>query len=445
MSLASFIYQTSEKVLFVPFLFLLAGSIYLSFKTRFIQIRAIPHMFRQLFKNMFSKKKPGADGQDDINPNKALFTAMATTLGIGAMISPIIAIGFGGPGALLGFMLATFFGGATTFTEVTLAHKHRKRLPNGKIAGGPMQYMHDKIDPKLATIYAILSFILIAAWESNQSNTLASLLEPYHIPAYASGIFVAIITLICLLGGIKRISNVSQKLVPFMFLLYSGAGLWIVFCNAERLPAVMKLIFTSAFSAKALTGAALGTGFFKAMRWGLAKGLYSNEAGMGTAPIPHSMSDTKNPINQGILSIVAVYSNGFLCLLTGLIVLLTGVWQEPGVTYNINLLLKALAIYFPGVGPLILLVCAILFAFTTILGNGFNGSQCFLYATKNRGLYWYYGLIVSIIILGAIADIKLVWAATDFFMVPAAFINIVSIITIVRRTYNKKDYNLENL
>ena len=349
-------------------------------------------------------------------------------------VTPIIAIGLGGPGALLGFMLATFFGGASTFTEVTLAVKHRKRLPDGTIQGGPMQYIKDHFSEKASIIYATLGFLLIAAWGSNQSNTLASLLEPYHIPSYVSGAVVAVLVLVCLLGGIKRVGNVAQKLVPTMFLAYSAAGLWIILCNITKLPATIALIFQSAFSAKALGGAAIGTGFYRALRWGLAKGFYSNESGSGTAAIPHSMTQTVDPTKQGILSIVSVYSNGFLCLLSGMIVLITGVWQAPGAVFNINLLIQSLSMYFPGVGPFILLLCALLFSFTTILGNGYNGSQCFLYATKNRWLYWYYGLIALIIFGGAIAEINLVWAITDFFMIPVALINIVSIIRVSHRT-----------
>lgn len=427
--ISTIIYQTSEKLLFIPFLFLLAGSIYLTIKTRFIQIRAIPYMLK-----LFFRKSSGGNGASGtVQAHKALFTAMATSLGIGAMISPIVAIGFGGPGALFGFMLATFFGGASTFTEVTLALKHRKKLPDGTVAGGPMQYIKDCISPRAATIYATLTFLLMASWQSNQSNTFASLLEPYNIPPAVSGIGIALIILFCLFGGIKRVGAISQRLVPVMFVLYSVAGLWIIGLNISKLPTILALIFRSAFSGKALMGAAIGSGLFKALRWGLAKGFYSNESGVGTASIPHSMAETKNPMDQGILAIVSVYSNGFLCLLSGILVLITGVATDPGVSYNINLLVKALGIYFPFFGPLILVTCAILFAFTTILGNGFNGSQCFLYATKNRGLYWYYGLLALIIFWGAVAEIKLVWAVSDFFMIPVALINIVGLITITRR------------
>lgn len=444
MSIESIIYKTSETLLFIPFIMFLFGSIFLSIKTRFVQIRTIPKMLSQFFSKNKKKetkrnkilisKRESID--QSIPSKKALFTAMATTLGVGAMISPIIAIGFGGPGALLGFALATIFGGASTFTEVTLAVKYREKLPNGKIFGGPMQYIKKKIDPTIAKFYALMAFLLLASWQSNQSNTLASLLKPYNIPTYATGIITAILILFFLLGGIKKVGNISQKLVPFMFILYSTAGLWIIFCNISKLPGVLKMIFSSAFSPKALSGAAIGTGVFRALRWGLAKGFYSNESGVGTAAIPHSMTKTVDPVNQGIISIIAVYSNGFLCLLTGLVVLVTGVWNEPGVTYNINLLVNALSKYFPTIGPVILVSCATMFSFTTILGNGYNGSQCFLYATKNKYLSIYYIFITLVIFFGAIAHIRLVWAITDFFIVPVAFINILSLIMIVRRNKN---------
>jgi len=426
-SITALVCEISEKILFIPFLFLLAGSVILSIKTRFVQIRAIPLMCKLFFKNIFKKE---TDDPHAVSASRALFTAMATSIGVGAMIAPIIAIGFGGPGALLGFMLATFFGGASMFTEVTLSVKHRKRADDGRILGGPMQYIKDLISARAATIYAVLCFILIASWESNQSNTLASLLTPYHIPSYVTGILIAGITLFCLIGGIKRIGNIAAKLVPTMFLLYSGAGIWILIQNGQKLPGVIKVIFQSALSPNALAGAAVGTGIYKALRWGLAKGFYSNEAGVGTATIPHSKAKTEHAFNQGILAIVSVYTNGFLCLLSGLMVLVTGVCQKPGAVYNINLLSKALAIHFPLIGPFILLFCATLFSFTTILGNGYNGGQCFLYATGNKFLSFYYALIAIIIFAGAVSEIKLVWALSDFFMIPVALINIVSLITI---------------
>lgn len=430
-SITEVIYQVSEKFLYLPFLALLIGSILLSFKTRFVQIRKLPAMFKLLFGNFFIHPKKREI--HTVAANKALFTAMAATIGIGNIVAPVIAIGFGGPGALLGFMLATLFGGASTYTEVTLAMKHRKKLPDGTILGGPMQYLKDCISPFIAMLYAALGFILIAVWQSNQSNTLSTLLVPYNIPTYVSGFVITFLVLFALVGGIKRVSNIAEALVPLMFFLYSGATLWIIACNIDKLPSVIALIFSDAFAPKALGGAALGVGIHHALRWGLSAGFYSNEAGMGIAPIPHSMAETQKPVDQGILSMVSVYSNGFLCLLSGLTILITGIWQQ-GTPFDITMIVKALSMYFPMLGPVILSLSAVMFAFTTILGNGYNGSQCFLYATKNKYIYAYYILIGLIIFFGAVAEVKFVWALSDFFMAPVAVIHISSLLWITFRS-----------
>ena len=380
MSFVDMFCYASEKLLYLPFLALLFGGVILSFKTRFVQLRMLPLMLQLLFGNILKRKKTSKKFQT-IPSNKALFTAMSTTIGIGNIVAPIIAIGLGGPGALVGFLLATIFGGASTFTEVVYALKFRKKKSDGSIVGGPMQYLKT-VKPFLAQLYAVAGFMLLIVWTTNQSNTLAVLLEPYHIPSYASGLAVAGLVFFALIGGIKRVGNVSEKIVPVMFLLYTFAMLWIIGSNIQNLVPVIGLIFKSAFTPRALGGAAVGAGIHKALHWGLSKSFFSNEAGIGVAAIPHSMADTDNSFHQGVLSIISVYSSGVLCLLSGLAILVTGLWQVPGLRFDINMLNKALALYFPGIGPIVLVVSSLLFAFTTILGNSYNGSQCFLYVTN---------------------------------------------------------------
>jgi alanine or glycine:cation symporter, AGCS family len=426
MSVVSMLCVFSEKVLYIPFLALLLGGIILSFKTKFIQLRMIPLMFKLLFCNFFKKDRDVKKLQT-IPSNKALFTAMATTIGIGNIVSPIMAIGLGGPGALLGFVLATIFGGASTFAEVVYALKFRKKKADGSIMGGPMQYLKT-IKPFLAQFYAVAGFVLLIVWTTNQSNTLAVLLEPYHVPVYISGLIAAVIVLFALIGGIKRVGNISEKIVPAMFLLYTFAMLWIIGANIKNLIPVIILIFKSAFTPKALGGAAVGVGIHKALHWGLSKSFFSNEAGLGISGIPHSMAATENSFNQGILAVVSVYANGLLCLLSGLAVLVTGLWQVPGLRFDINMLNKALALYFPVVGPIVLVISSLLFAFSTILGNSYNGGQCFLYATKNRWISFYYFLIMIVVFLGAIADVDFVWAFSDVFMALIAVPHIIGLV-----------------
>jgi AGCS family alanine or glycine:cation symporter len=324
-------------------------------------------------------------------------------------------------------MISSLLGGALIYTEVTLALKHRKKRPDGSIMGGPMQYLRT-ITPVLSNIYAAGGVLLLVVWSSIQSNTLSDLLTPYHIPGYATGLILAMLVLVALIGGIKRIGAISEKLVPFMFFLYTGASLWIIFMNASKLLPTFELIFRSAFSSQALLGGVAGGSLFNALRWGLFRGIQANEAGVGTATIPHSMAAVKNPQQQGILSMVAIYSHGFICLLSGLITILTGTWQDPNISFGIGMITHAFAMYFSALGPLILTISAVLFAYGTILGNSYNGSHCFTYFTKNKHLKAYYFIIAAFIFLGAIADVKSLWIISDFFLIPVAISNVIGIV-----------------
>ena len=425
--------ELSELIELIPLIisvFILVGAVLLTFKTRFIQIRAIPQMMRLLFKNVFKKKKSISkdDEEETIEAHKALFTAMSTSIGIANIVSPVIAIKLGGPGALVGFMLATLFGSASTFTEVTFALKYRVKNPDGTISGGPMQYLKRILSPAFAKMYAYGGFVILVIWSGTQANNLADLLKPRGIPTYLTGIVLSITVSYILLGGIKKIGDISAKLVPAMFLLYVGATTWIIMQNIDKLPGVLNLIFSSAFSPKALTGAGLGYGILSTFRYGLANGFFANESGLGTATIPHSMSESKKPVNQGILSMVSVYSNGILCLLSGLVVLVTGTWMDPNIPIGINIIVKSFSIYFSSIGIIILMISAFLFAFGTILGNSYNGSQCYLFSTKNKGLKYYNVLIAVVVFLGCIFDVEFLAKIKDFFLIPIAIPNIIGIV-----------------
>lgn len=420
-----------EILLTIPFLFLLFGSIILSFKTRFVQLRTIPMMGRLLFKSLFTN---GETGEHTIKAHRALFTAMATSFGIGNIVAPIVAIGFGGPGALIGFILASFFGAATAYSEVSLALSYRKKLDNGKIMGGPMQYLKEGVHPYLAYIYAISGCIMLISWSGKQTNTLAVLLKSYSIPAYVTGIVAAALTSFVLLRGIKAIGSIAEKLVPTMFFLYAGAMIFILIQHAHNIPHAFKLIFQSAFTPQALAGAGVGLGLQKAMQWGLSEAAFANEAGVGTITIPHSMAETKSGVHQGILAMISVYSSGFLAMISGLAILSSGIWSTEQASFDITMLADILRMHYSFIGPIILILTVVLFAFTSILGNSYNGSQCFLFATRrgttsdDRWLKRYYGLIAAIIFICAIVDVKTIWSLGGYFIVPVAVPNIIGIV-----------------
>lgn len=421
---------------FATCLFILLGSVILSFKTRFIQFRAIPKMFKIIF-----TKEKDTSCSNTITIKKALLTAMSSSIGMGNIVSPIIAIKLGGPGALLGFILATFFGAAATFTEVTFALKNRSRKSDGTINGGAMTYIKKALGTKFAKLYASSALLVLTIWASNQANALSDLLSAHSIPKHVTGIILAISVSYILIGGVKRVSELSSKLVPTMLILYLGAILWIILNNFGNIGNAFALIFKSAFTPKALFGAGTGYGIQSALRWGLAKGYFSNISGLGMATIPHSMAATKSPVDQGIISMAAVYMNGLICLLTGLAVLLSEGWIDASQGIGVNVMAKIFTNYFSSIGMLVIAFCAFLFSFGTIVGEGFMGSHCFTYDYKKKYLIYYNIIMAIVIFLGSISDVKFLAQITDLFLLPLALPNIISIIILAFK--EEKEVNVD--
>lgn len=406
----------SDSLLYVSCIFILAGSVFLSFKTRFIQFRFLPHLFR-MAAGLFSKSGR-KEGQHTILPYKALFTAMSTTLGIGTIVGPVIAIHLGGPGALLGFLLTSFFGAATTYVEVSLSVRSRQKLPSGQIMGGPMQYLKLLFSPAAAKGYAICCFLLMISWSGAQANQLAAILDSplmgsFRIPAALSGALMAGIVLFLLLGGIKRIGSIESKLIPVKFVLYLGACFWILFSDLPKLAEVLGIIFRSAFSPYAMASGSLVGGLMSSLRWGIFKGTQACEAGVGTQTIPHSMAETDDPSAQGALAMFSTYAAGFIGFLSGCVALVTGTWEDPSLPLGMSMVAASFKLYFASLGVAAIASCALVFAFGTILGNSYNGSQCFGYLTQNKKLPLYYAATCLMIFLGSIADAKAIWSYTD--------------------------------
>lgn len=429
---SDFLSLLSGYLLLASCLIILVASVILSFKTRFVQFRMLPLMIKSIVSLVFRKKTEVEDSQT-ILAHKALFAAMSTTIGLSTIVSPVIAIHLGGPGALVGFFLTTIFGTAANYAEVTFALSFRKRLENGTIMGGPMQYLKDGIHPFLAKWYAFFCLILMVSWSSAQANQLADILNSpllgsFQIPAEITGSFLGLLVVFVLLGGIKRISKLTENLVPTMFILYVGAALWIVVSNYSLLPKIGYSIYQSLQSPYSLASGALVGGLTNALRWGIFKGVQSNEAGIGTPTIPHSMAETQTPMQQGILSMTSTYSSGFICLLSGIVTLMTDTWQNESIKLGINMVAESFFLYFSYIGIVIVVICAFLFAFGTIIGNGYNGSQCFGFLTNNQYVKYYYFLTGFLVFLGAISDVKIVWSLIDFVLIPVAIPHIIGIV-----------------
>ena len=417
----------------VVFLIVLAAAFALTCLGRCIQLRAMPLMFKILVL--------GPKNINAIDPRKALLTAMSTTIGIGNIFGPIVAIGFAGPGALIAYVLATFLGAASTYTEVFFALKFRKRYADGQIQAGPMPYMNHVLPPIFASIYSISAAFLLAAWSMSQSHTLAHMVQNYGIPCEVTGAVLALIVVYAIFNGIGWIASLNSKLVPIMFLLYVGSGFVILAKHIEDFPRVACMIFDGFWHPRSIiTGVAVYS-FFDVLRWGLARALQSNEAGIGTSTIPHSLSEIESPSQQAVLAMASVYSNGIICLMSGLIYLMSGAYEKSQNGFDASLINVIFRDHFSYLGEPLILVITFLFALGTILGNVFNGTRCFAYLTHNR---WtkFYALAAGICVaLGSTLDLKIVWAYIDYLMVPVAMPHTLALLILAFRY--RSIYDLE--
>lgn len=355
---------------------------------------------------------------------------MASSIGIGNIVGPSLAIVIGGPGALFWLVVYAFFGSVTKLTEVTFALFYREKTDDGKILGGPAQYLK-KISPILAHWYAASTIILFAGWSGIQSKALAEIVAHRGIPESITGLCFAIFVVMVLMGGAKRVGQIASKIVPFMFVLYVTFSLWILLSNSGALWNALLLILKTIFVPAAPVGGFVGATVFVALRQGIYKGVFITESGMGTSAIAHAMSDVEQPIDQGILALFSVAADTFLCLLSGLLVLTSGIWQE-GIMSN-TLVFQVFESQFPALGPLVFMVSAVLFITTTAIGNGFNGGQSFAAFTHYRWLNWYYVFVGLVIFISSISDVPLVWAIMDLVLPLVALPNLIGIVILAIR------------
>lgn len=405
-----------EYILFASCVFILVGSVFISIKMRFVQLRLLPKLFRMLKASISDKDTE--ESNNTILPHKALLTAMSTTIGISTIVGPVIAIHLGGPGALLGFLLTAFFGSAATYTEVNLSMQHRKRLEDGTIMGGPMQYLKNLLSPGVAKWYAVCCLILMTAWSAAQANQMAAILDSplfgdYRIPTMITGAIIAVMVIATLLGGIRRIGALSAKLVPLMFVVYLGSSMWILVSNVDKFGDVFMQIFQSAFNPYAMINGTLVGGVVSAMRWGMFKGIQCSEAGIGTQTIPHSMAETKDPEAQATMAMLSTYTAGCIAFFSGFVALITNTWQDSNLPLGITMVAASFQLYYQSFGVVIVAITTILFGFGTVLGNAYNGSQCFNYLTQNKKTNYYLFAMVIMIIVGSVAEVKTLWSLID--------------------------------
>lgn len=458
--LTEFSSQLDAAVWGIPMLVLLLGTgIFLSARLGFLQFRKFGTIMKNTVGKLFQKKSDNRQGT--LSPVQALTTALAGTVGTGNIAGVAGAIAIGGPGAIFWMWVAALFGMCTKYAEIVLSVHYRKKNSKGDFVGGPMYYIENGLGRNwkwLSVIFCI--FGMVAALGTGcmtQINTIASSIGSVftaynpsiddgtlHMIYIIIGVIGAILTILVLFGGLQRIGNVTEKLVPVMALVYILSALIVVFTHSGNIGHVFSQIFSGAFEPSALGGGLAGVAIQQAMRAGFGRGIFSNEAGLGTAPIAHAAADVEHPVEQGMYGVFEVFADTIvICTLTALSILCSGcAGQFYGKSAAADLTIMAFATTFgQKLASFIVAVCITLFAFSTLLSWSLYGARCMEFLAGPRGMTVYQAIYIIFIVVGAGVKLDVVWNLADSMNALMAIPNLIAVLAlspvVVRLT---KDY-----
>ena len=427
---------------------IMATGIFLTARLGLVQIRHLGKAFKFMFKDE-------EDGSGEVTSFGALCTALSATIGTGNITGVATAIALGGPGALFWMVIAAFFGMATKYAEGLLAIKYRTIDEDGHVLGGPFYYIENGMGKKWTWLAKIFAFFgagvgLFGIGTFTQVNSIASAVKNFFDPDMAhtvslfggnyswatvvAGVILTVCVGLVVLGGIQRIAKVSEVIVPFMAVLYVGLAVIIIIANITAVPAALASIVKSAFTGSALAGGAVGS-VFVAMQKGVARGIFSNESGLGSAPIAAVAARTKEPVRQGLVSMTGTFIDTIvICTMTGLSIVIAGSWLNPeleGVAITMDAFQKGLP--FPSfVATFSLMLCLVFFAFTTILGWNYYGERCVEYLfNRNKGVVMGYRILyILAVFIGPYMTVKAVWNIADIFNALMAFPNLIALLAL---------------
>lgn len=422
--LETFLNTVSNLVWGPPTLILLFGThLFLTFRLKGIQ--------RYLGKAIRLSFEKSGEGEGDVSHFGALMTALAATIGTGNIVGVATAVAAGGPGAVLWMWLTGVLGISTKYAEAVLSVKYRVRKENGLMAGGPMYVLEKGMNAKwLGILFA--GFTAIAAFGIGnmvQANSISALVkETFHISPWVTGLVMTVLTALVIVGGIKSIASACERLVPFMAVFYVAGCLILLIMKIDTIPQTFMLILKSAFTGHAALGGFLGAGVKEAIRFGIARGLFSNESGLGSAPIVAAAAQTKNPVRQALVSSTGTFwDTVVVCAFTGLVIVNSGEWTQG---LNGASLTKAAFQDFPVIGPLILTVGLLTFVFSTILGWSYYGEKAAEYLFGGKAIPVYRWLWIFAVMAGSVASLPMVWTFADIANALMAFPNLISLIVL---------------
>ncbi len=398
---------------------LVGAGIYFTLKLRFVQVKRFAKAMRYGFGDMsLQGEKAGKDGMSSF---QSLTTAVAAQVGTGNMAGAATAIACGGPGAIFWMWIAAFFGMATIFVEAVLAQIYKTKDDRGHSVGGPAYYISKGLGSKALAGFFAVAIILALGFIGNmvQANSIAdSFYTAFGVPPLAIGLFVAAFVGFIFLGGVSRLAYTTEKMVPLMALLYVIGSLVVMIIHIDQLVPAFKMIFIGAFDPMAATGGVIGASVKEAMRYGVARGLFSNEAGMGSTPHAHAIAKVKYPAQQGLVAIIGVFFDTFVVLnMTAFVILMTGsLGSDPNaVPQGIALTQKAFTIGLGPLGSSFVAVCLFFFAGSTILSWSFFGEQNIKYLFGTKAVRPYKIIVIAFLVMGSVLKVDLVWNLADFF------------------------------
>ncbi|MGH8225951.1 MAG: alanine/glycine:cation symporter family protein [Gammaproteobacteria bacterium] len=434
----------------VPMIVIILGTgLYLQFLLRGLPIRRLGYGFRL----MWQGRRAGSDEDGEVSPFAALMTALAATVGTGNIVGVATAIAVGGPGALFWMWCTALVGMATKYAEVVVAVHYRKRDDKGDHVGGPMYAIKNGLGKKwawLGVAFAIFGGLAgFGIGNTVQSNAVAdALYTSFGVPEWVSGVVIMVLVGLVVLGGIRRIGRVAQALVPFMCIAYVLFAIAVLFVNAAEIPTAFVLVFKDAFTPTAATGGFAGAAAWTAIRFGVARGIFSNEAGLGTAGIAQAAGTTKSAVRSGLIGMLGTFIDTLIvCSFTGLAIITVGVWKtgESGAALTSS----AFEISLPGIGGYLVAASLAVFAFTTMLGWAYYGEKCWEFLVGTRSELPFRILWILVIPLGAVAHLNFVWLLADTLNAFMAIPNLIALLLLspvilkLTREYFASDKNIK--
>ncbi len=432
MQLKDLLQNISDFIWGPPLLILLVGTgVYLTLRLKLLQIFKLPLALKYVFGKDEEENDEGAEG--DVSSFGALCTALSATIGTGNIVGVATAVKAGGPGALFWMWIAAFFGMATKYAEGVLAIKYREVDENGNMAGGPMYYIQNGLGLKwLAKIFAVLgigvAFFGIGTFGQVKSISDAASIT-FKVPLILTAIIVTVLVALVTLGGIKRISRVSEKVVPFMAGIYILGAVLVLICNYSAIPGALSIIIRSAFNPQAALGGAAGITVQIALQRGVGRGVFSNEAGLGSAPIAAAAAKTKSPVRQGLISMTGTFFDTIvICTMTGLAIVLTGAYSSPLEGAALTTAAFEAGLPFAVIGKYIVNIGLIFFAFTTILGWNYYGERCAEYLLGVKSILPYRMIFIALVAVGPFLSLDLIFIIADIVNGIMAFPNLIGLI-----------------